>query len=410
MKTACAFYDGDWAGFLEVDLDLNLWTPYWWYNAGIVDRTAALLGDLESTEFLNRWVKAMKDNDAVIVPEAEKIKDECPYEYKLYQRLGINSVIAVPVKPRPVGFLAVRNPKRYGNRSSMLQMIAFVVLSMVNERKLQDRAKMVLSPAEIHDDKDIIIKLFGELEIYTSKGVLREKDFKSPKICRMFAYMLLNPRTTHPPLEIVDAIWPDDQSDPDARCNSLRGLIYRFRQAFSLISDYPLIESTPHGYRLSSDLHIMTDLAQFDKQWDAIQHSSSTPQKVELLKQAADTYRGDILGAASSEHWLVNTSIHYSLRYMGIINELLKRLAEAKDYVNTQHYAMKALKIQPGNLNAHYWLIYAMCQIGALEMAKSEVERARIDLTCDEFNELVCHLKELQFDSPLEFRTRDILV
>ena len=95
---------------------------------------------------------------------------------------------------------------------------------------------------------------------------------------------------------------------------------------------------------------------------------------------------------------------------MGIINELLKRLAEAKDYVNTQHYAMKALKIQPGNLNAHYWLIYAMCQIGALEMAKSEVERARIDLTCGEFNELVCHLKELQFDSPLEFRTRDILV
>lgn len=28
MKTACRFYQGDWVGFLEVDLELGLWTPY----------------------------------------------------------------------------------------------------------------------------------------------------------------------------------------------------------------------------------------------------------------------------------------------------------------------------------------------------------------------------------------------
>lgn len=32
MKMACDFYQADWCGFLEVDLDLGLWTPYWWYN------------------------------------------------------------------------------------------------------------------------------------------------------------------------------------------------------------------------------------------------------------------------------------------------------------------------------------------------------------------------------------------
>ena len=31
MKTACEFYQGDWVGFLEVDLELDMWTPYIWY-------------------------------------------------------------------------------------------------------------------------------------------------------------------------------------------------------------------------------------------------------------------------------------------------------------------------------------------------------------------------------------------
>ena len=32
MKTACEFYQGDWVGFLEVDLEMDLWTPYVWYK------------------------------------------------------------------------------------------------------------------------------------------------------------------------------------------------------------------------------------------------------------------------------------------------------------------------------------------------------------------------------------------
>lgn len=28
MKTACQFYQSDWVSFLEVDLELGLWTPY----------------------------------------------------------------------------------------------------------------------------------------------------------------------------------------------------------------------------------------------------------------------------------------------------------------------------------------------------------------------------------------------
>lgn len=33
LKTACVFYEADWCGFLEVDMELGLWTPHWWYNS-----------------------------------------------------------------------------------------------------------------------------------------------------------------------------------------------------------------------------------------------------------------------------------------------------------------------------------------------------------------------------------------
>ena len=47
-----------------------------------------------------------------IDPNIEEIKDEYPDEYDVYKRLNADSVIAVPVTPRPTGFLVIRNPTR----------------------------------------------------------------------------------------------------------------------------------------------------------------------------------------------------------------------------------------------------------------------------------------------------------
>lgn len=33
LKTACSFYGADWAGIIELDMDLGITTPGWWYHA-----------------------------------------------------------------------------------------------------------------------------------------------------------------------------------------------------------------------------------------------------------------------------------------------------------------------------------------------------------------------------------------
>lgn len=393
MKVACEFYQADWCGFLTVDLELGIWTPYWWYNTDSSDKTTELVHEFESAAKLDHWVAAMKNNEKVAISSVELVKDGYPEEYQVYNRLGITSILGVPVKPRPVGFLVVRNPQKFCSDDRMLRMLAYVVLNAFNQNSYHESAKMTLSPEAVKNDRDVIFNAFGELEFYTSKGVLREQDCKAPKCCRVVAYLMLNRKTAHPPLEIAEALWPEDGQTAEAVSGSIRGLIYRFRQTFSLISDYPLIESTPNGYRINPELRIITDMQQFDKLWDTIQNTASTSMKVDLIKQAIALYRGQLFEDACSEHWIMPLVHTYNLRYIGLVNDLLATLAEAKDFTGIQQFATKALDITPGNIKAHYWLVFAMYHSGAIEMAKSEIARAQTVLTTEEYHTLLRYIR-----------------
>ena len=394
LKTACNFYQGDWVGFLEVDLEMDLWTPYVWYNPHGNDQTEILLAEVENFEPFKRWLDVMHNNSAVCIPATKELKDAPPEEAEMYQRLKIRSALAVPIKPRPTGFLVVRNPQRYLPRSSMLKMLAFVLLASINEQKLMQSMKMTLSPDSIERDTDVIINLFGNLEIYTAKGVLRESDLKSPKICRLLAYIAISRKATIPAREIVEAVWPDEALESDNPGKNLRALIFRLRQSFSLISSYSLIETTPTGYGFNPMLNIITDLDVFEKYWDTAQRTSTITEKVEILKRAVDLYKGGVLESASDEHWLIPKASYYSLRYQGMVGELLKTLSDGKDYHNLHRYAAQALAIDSGNGTAHYWLIYSMAQRGANELAKAQVQIAKENLTDEDYHELVNALKK----------------
>lgn len=393
LKTACEFYGGDWAGFLGLDQELKLWSPYAWYSNEAIDRTEELLNQYESSELLYRWIAAMEENKAVILPDIGVVELDNAAEYEFYQRLFVKSLIAVPVKPRPTGFLVVRNPTKHMKRSSMLQMLAFVILTIQNEREFLDAAKMTCAPESIKSKTDILVHLFGSLKIYTSQGVLLESDLKSPKISKLLTYMVLHEQDMVSPGEVAEALWPEDSTDQDNTGKNLKALIYRFRRCFNLISDQKLIESVPNGYRLNPRLNIQTDLQQFDQLVLASQSTASQMRKVELLKSAVDIYKGNLLASASGEHWLIHTALHYSLKYIGVVNELLRTLAASKDYAGIHQYATQSLSIEPGNMRAYYWLIYAICRQGATELAKAELREAKENLTEEEYEELTDSLK-----------------
>lgn len=394
LKTACSFYGGDWAGLFEIDMDLGIWSPVWWYKVGKNDRTMQMVREFESLTDMPTWIKSMQTGECVVIPDSSNPHAAPSQEAEVYRRLFVKSVIAAPFMPSPTGFFVIRNPSRYINYTTMLTVLAYVLHRAMAQQKVMNSTRMLLSPKSIRSDKDIIINFFGNMEICTSKGVLRESDFKSPKSSRVATYLMLHRKAAHPPLEIASALWPEDTADPDSISSNIRGFIYRFRQAFSLISDYQLIESTPNGYRINPKLHVMTDLQQFDELWESAQKAITTLQKIELLKQAFTLYRGPVFENAAGEHWIMSLATHYALRYTGLVNELLSTLAAVEDYATLQQYAVKAYEIMPTNVRTRYWIIYAMYQMGAIEMARNEITHAHTDFSAEEFDTLVGYIKE----------------
>jgi len=241
-------------------------------------------------------------------------------------------------------------------------------------------------PTSIQSSKDIYVSLFGELSISTSKGVLKEADFSSPRISRLISYLLISRKNAISPQEITQTLWPDDSDNP---AKNVKGLVYRLRQKFSLISDEPLILSSASGYQLNPELHIMTDYQRFDELVSSAARASSVINKVDILKNALDLYRGKVLSSADGEHWLIQFSTKYHLSYMGAVSELLKQLDSLHSYDLLNQYAMKSLTIAPDNPKAYCWLIRSLKAQGMNELATNELAAAKEHLTTEEYEEIL---------------------
>lgn len=102
----------------------------------------------------------------------------------------------------------------------------------------------------------------------------------------------------------------------------------------------------------------MTNLQLLKKYWDAAQQKNFISDKVDILKQAVNLYKGEVLASAAGEHYLIPTASHYNLLYIGMVNELLKTLAEEKDYYDLHKYAAQALAVDASNGAACYYSFY----------------------------------------------------
>lgn len=392
MRVATEFYDADWCGIFEVDLELGIFSPFWWYNRELGAMAQTLSKEIEVLEY-QRWIDSLKKHTAMVIEDVEAVRETYPEEYGLYHRLQVKNLMAVPFWKGPLGFLVLRNPKRYTKQTSFLRMLNYVVVNSLSEYFMIETSKLTLTSPRITNDNDVYISLFGEMKIIGPKGVLTESELKSPKISRLLVYLLLSKKNGVSPREMADAIWPDE--DADCVCKNFKGLIYRLQQAFSLISDTRLVESTPNGYQLNPKLNITTDFRLFElKKTNAI-NAPTAEQKIELLKKAVNLYAGSFFHTAASEHWIMATAVNYQHQYIAAVGELLKTLFDERDYASVHHFSAKALNFEPHSEDVYFWMIRSLVRIGHTEMARGELRTAQAKLLDEEYNVLMNRLKEV---------------
>ena len=392
MRVATDFYNADWCGIFEVDLELGVFSPFWWYNRAQGAMAKTLSAEIVVMEY-QRWIDSLKNHTAMIIEDREAIRDTYPEEYELYQRLQVNNLMAVPFWKGPVGFLVLRNPKRYMKQTSFLRMLNYIVVNSLSEYFMIETSKLTLTSPRITNENDVYISLFGELKIIGPKGILTESELKSPKISRILVYLLFSKKSGVSPREMADAIWPDE--DADCIAKNFKGLIYRLQQAFSLISDSRLVESTPNGYRLNPQLNITTDYQLFLTKGANALAAPTTEQKADLMKKAVELYNGQLFHSAASEHWIMSISVDFYHKYVSLVGELLKTLFEGKDYASVHHFAAKARQFAPYSEDLYFWMIRSIMKVGHTELARGELRMAQNKLLEEEYAALVERLKEV---------------
>ena len=65
----------NWCGLVQIDLDLNIRTPFWWHNDGPKKKTAVLTHEFESAELPDGWVQTVHHGKPMIVHDAENVKN-----------------------------------------------------------------------------------------------------------------------------------------------------------------------------------------------------------------------------------------------------------------------------------------------------------------------------------------------
>ena len=394
MRMLLTYYDADWCGAINADLEVGIWTPVWWVDAEQGFQAPTLFHEFELPSNYANWVKALTNKGTVIVEDVEAVKDQDPEEYANYKRLEVQSVLGVPYYKGSTGFLIVRNPKRYFFQLTPLVMTSYIVAAETNDIRLLLANQNQIMSEGIREKIDVIITMLGGMSISSYYGTIKEKEISMDGIGRILAYLALQPKKEAKSYKLAQDLYPNE--DYSSSSNKIKNLIYHFRKDYSALfdKDSRLIKTEGSSLQLDPDLHVTTDCMYFDSLLKEAKEEQDITRKTFLLRQAAKLYKGDLLPDISSEIWLMPTAMHYTKEYLDLSIQLCKLLYEQKDYWRCQEQALEALKHIPDSWRLYYWLIRSLEAIDMAALVSRMLRNAEQALEKHDYQLLLKHLQE----------------
>ena len=76
MRVATEFYNADWCGILDIDTEVGVFTPIWWYDTEFGEMGQTKFNEFEYSEKYKRWIYCLENHEPVIIPDIEEIKEE----------------------------------------------------------------------------------------------------------------------------------------------------------------------------------------------------------------------------------------------------------------------------------------------------------------------------------------------
>lgn len=279
-------------------------------------------------------------------------------------------------------FLSIDNPRRFWGKSTFLKYAAFLLANEVHINKIQGYldASYLLNKTINTETNRIKIYMFGGFEIQTSKGILQEGSFRSPQVCVLISFLLMNRRRMLSIYEISNALWPGQVLDNPY--NQIKNVVFRARKALEGVCEKPLIEDGGGTYFINREVDVWVDTEEFERLCrKASREDIPTEQRLSLYDQAFLLYRGSMLPFMEPELWLLTTINYYQILYTQMTNEYVKLLSKTGEFTRAFDVASETLNIEPSNYEIYSILLESLIENNHEELARKYYQQIYVHLS-----------------------------
>lgn len=230
------------------------------------------------------------------------------------------------------------------------------------------------------------VQMFGGFRMTINGITITDQTNQSKKPWSILEYLITFRNREVSSGELIDLIWSDSQSvNPNG---ALKTLVFRTRRLLDPfnIPTNSLIIQKRGTYAWTPQIPLDTDTDQFE---DLFRKSSqpdiSDEERLELLLQALELYRGDFLPKSSWEAWVIPISSYYHSLFLNAAHKAIELLAARSDWDQIIRLCRKAIEIEPFDDDFHYHLIFSLYNKGEQIQALEHYQRTT-DLFYNEFS------------------------
>lgn len=379
LEALLHFYNADRAYVIEFDWDLMCGAITYEEHADGISSNVDNMQYLQ-TEVYPRWAKLLTQNQPIVVPNAEGIKDEYPAEYEMLASHNITSELAVPFSKKYThGFVGVDNPRVFADDPGFALVMCYAVVAELNEMKLQEKVTEAVRLLTNQNETDLYVSFFGGLEIKCAHGILTDDQVTSDQCYNLLAYLLLHRKRVHPLRELTDILWPSEVvADP---YKDVKNVVYRLKRFLSVAGLEDLIIASAGSFVVNPKYIIHTDFERLEETHAKFFADPSLDVKEVTFKTARSLYKGSLLPRIDHLHWIMPHVGYYHGLYLQILKALIDYEIQESSIISAHRHAMSGLEIEPYDIGFKAAILICMYEQNNLSLAENYYLQIEPDLT-----------------------------
>lgn len=220
-------------------------------------------------------------------------------------------------------------------------------------------------------------EFFGGFTLQVGDVTLYDSLNRSRKMWNLLAYLLVFRQRAISQAEIIDVLWPGQDSDNPV--SALKTLVSRIRTALMphLGEGVDLVVSRRGSYAWNPDLSCTLDIERFESLCKKAGDIHLDPkERKKLYRQAVELYKGDFLPRLSDELWVVPLAAHYQGLYVDGVKTLAAMLDQEGEHKEIADLCLKAIQVDAFDEHLHTLLIMALYKQGNTSGALNHYEVA----------------------------------